>query len=268
MKPNAHKHGRWLLLAVVAVLALLYPVQLSIARDPGYRKEYNLNVPASSIREGGTVAIMAMVGGFRPLVANLLWLKADQYWHAGGSGWWRLVGVLQTVCEMDPHFIDAWSTFGWHCAWNIWVDAAPEDRPKWVQAGIEAYKRGIYFNPDHYDLYKDLAWLYHDKLKDPKSAIPWWQAALKRPDAPIYVRHMLAHAYENTWQVDKAIETWKECLKQNPRDQVARSAVDWWSEQTSNKQKLNQELLRILKRENAIRKSRKLPMMEQPYSIR
>jgi len=221
-----------------------------------------------SVREGGTVALMAMMGGFRPLVGNLLWLKADQYWHAGATGWWRMVPVLQAVCEMNPHYTDAWSTFGWHCAWNIYADAAPQDRPKWLQTGIEIYKRGISFNRDRYDLYKDLAWLYHDKMRDYELAAEAWKEVLKHPDAPIYCRHMLAHCYENTWQVDKAIAVWQDCIKRDPYDVVAKNTLDWWRQQTASKEALGAEKKRILERENKVRSSRGLPMMEQPGGFR
>ena len=266
MNRQAHKRARWFVLLVLVVLALLRPVQRSIAQDPAYPKEYLR--PVYNIREGGTLAIMAMMGGFRPLVANLLWLKADQYWHQGATGWWRMVPILQTICEMNPHFIDAWSTFGWHCAWNIYADAAPEDKPKWVETGIRIYKRGIHFNPDQYDLYKDLAWLYHDKMKDYQRAIPAWKDVLKHPDAPMYVRHMLAHAYEITWRWEEALAVWRDCLRIDPYDQVARSAIEWWEEQTASPETLNAELLRILERENAVRKSRRLPLMDQPFVIK
>ena len=261
-----HKRVRWMLLPALALFAAVFPLQQRIAKDPAYPEEYNQ--PIISVREGGTVAIMAMLGGFRPVVVNLLWLKSDSYWHAGATGWWRISGVLQTICEMDPHFIEAWSTWGWHCAWNIAAGAADQDKPKWVQTGINIYKRGISFNPDKYDLYKDLAWLYHDRLKDPGSAIPWWQKTIDQRGAPMYARHMLAHAYESTWQVDKAVATWKECLRRDPRDLVAKSAVDWWAEQAKSKVALTAELLRIYERENRIRKTRRLPMAEQPFVIR
>jgi tetratricopeptide (TPR) repeat protein len=263
---KGHKRSRIGLLAALALLVLMYPMERHVGTDPNYPKDYNQ--PIVNVREGGTVAIMAMLGGFRPLVANLLWLKADEYWHAGATGWWRMVPVLQTICEMDPHFIDAWSTFGWHCAWNIYADAPDQDKPRWVETGIRIYKRGIHFNPDRYELYKDLAWLYHDKLKDYDRAIPAWQDTLKRKDVPLYVRHMLAHAYENTWQWQKAVETWKDCLRRDPRDQVARSAIDWWKEQGSDPTRLKVELKRILERENRIRKTRRLPLAEQPFSIK
>ena len=266
MNPRARKRGRWFLLLSAALLALLYPVQRDIGRDPAYPQEYNR--PVLNIREGGTLAMMAMMGGFRPMVVNLLWLRTDAYWHGGATGWWRMLPMLQAICEMDPHFIDAWSTFAWHCAWNIYADAAPEDRPKWVETGIKIFKRGISYNRDRYDLYKDLAWLYHDKMRNYELAIPAWKDVLKHPDAPIYCRHMLAHAYENTWQVEKAMETWRECVKLDRYDFVAHNALDWWTEQTSSKAKLDVEKIRILQRENAMRRSRGLPMMEQPQPIR
>lgn len=264
MKSRSHKYARWFLLLAFALMALLYPVQRSIVHDPDYRNEYAQTIPITSIREGGTVALMAMMGGFRPVVANLLWLKTDAYWHLGGTGWWRIVPILRTICEMDPHFIDAWSTFAWHCAWNIYHDAEPQDKPGWIEAGIRVYKRGEYYNPDHYDLFKDEAWLYHDKLNDYDRAIPAWKKVLEFRDAPLYCRHMLAHAYEETWQVDKARAVWRDCLRRDPRDNVARSACEWWDEQTKTKAKTEAELKRILARRNAVRRSRGLPSMEQP----
>lgn len=265
MNQHPHKRARWALLLVPILLVALYPAQQSITQDPAYPEEYQ--TPVYNIREGGTFAIMAMMGGFRPLVANLLWLKSDQYWHQGATGWWRMVPVLQTVCEMDPHFIDAWSTFGWHCAWNIYADAAAEDKPKWVETGIRVYKRGIYFNPERYDLYKDLAWLYHDKIKDYDRSIPAWKRVLEFPDAPEFVRHLLAHAYEISWRWEEALEVWRDCVRVNPYDQVARSAIEWWEEQSSTPEKLNAELLRILERENRVRITRRLPPMEQPFPL-
>ena len=267
MIPREQKRARWFLLVPVALVIALLPVQAQIRKSPAYHNEYSLG-QVKGLREGGTIAIIAMIGGFRPLVANLLWLKVDGYWHKGPTGYWRMVPILNTICEMDPHFIDAWSTFGWHCAWNIWNDAAPQDRDKWTQTGIDVYKRGQYFNPDRYELYKDLAWLYHDKLRDYTRAIPEWKKTLAHKDAPIYCRHMLAHAYEQTGQWKLAVETWKECVKQDRRDHIAKQAIEWWQEQSKSPETLQAEINRLRERDERIRRSRGLPTMEQYHGMR
>jgi len=255
IEPNTRK-----LLIVIALLAWIasYPLLQAIYRNPGYHAEYTEAV--MDVRAGGTEAIMAMLGGFRSIAANMLWLKSDQYWHQGGAGWWRMLPVLRTITRLDPHFINAWDTLGWHCAYNLQSDAIPEDKPKWIQAGVDAFQDGIRANPNRYELYASLAWLYHDRLKDYHQAIPVWQQVVGFKDAPLASAHMLAHAYERTWQIDKAVAVWKACLAKHKYDPVAESAIEWWAKHRNDKA----YLISLWQRENKLRHGVGLPPIPRP----
>ena len=47
-------------------------------------------------------------------------MKSDEYWHEGLFT--RQVPLMEAVVTLDPQFIDAWSTAGWHWAYNIYAD--------------------------------------------------------------------------------------------------------------------------------------------------
>ncbi len=253
-----------LLVALVLYIGTFFLGQ-SIYSDRGYQRLAPQLPELSGVREAGTVAIMAMMGGFRNIAANMLWLKSDEYWHAGGSGWWKMRPVLETITQLDPHFIDAWDTLGWHLAWNLQSsETIPERKPQWVQAGIDAYRRGISMNPEKYDLYASLAWLYHDKLHDYEKAIPVWQKVWSFKDAPVSQGHMLAHAYERLWRIDDAVRIWKECVQRKSDDMVARNAIKWWKAHKNDKA----YLVAIWQRENVLRKQAGLPPMPRPDQLK
>lgn len=251
------------LLAIVLVLWLAtMPALQAIYHNPGYHGELAQWNP--NVREGGTLAIMAMLGGFRNVAANMLWLQSDKYWHQGGRGWWKMLPLLRTITQLDPHFVAAWDTLSWHCAWNLHSEASEADKPKWIQAGVDVLREGIKNNPDKYDLYSSLAWLYHERVKDYNRAVPIWQKVLTFKDAPVTQGHMLAHAYENTWQIDKAIEVWRWCVRRKSDDMVARRALKWLTAHKNDRA----YLITLWERDNKVRKSRGLPAMPRPDQVK
>lgn len=250
-----------LLVVLAALAALVYPLRSDIdaTRPQAWRSSAN----PFSVNVSGTPAYIAMLGGMRGVVASLIWQKCDQLWHKGE--YWAMVPLYNTITQLDPHWILIWETYGWHCAWNLNTYAINiDDKDRWMKYGIEVYRRGIAQNPTSWELYKEMAWLYTDRLREWDKALPWWEKARRQPGAPFYVDHMIAHIYEKTWQVDKAVEVWKRCLQRDPKDNVAKSAIDWWAvhHDDLNWKKTLQE------REDIIRKSRGLPPFTNPFERR
>jgi len=256
IEPKAKKQ---LILVAIACWLLAIPLQGSLNRYKIYRETSTKAI--TDVSEGGTLAMVAMLGGFRNITANILWLKSDEYWHQGGSGWWRMLPMLRTIVALDPHFIDAWDVLGWHCAWNLHSDAPESEKPLWIENGINYYRQGIRENPKRYELYSSLAWLYHDRLRDYNKAIPIWKKVCSFKDAPVTQKHMLAHCYERTWQVDKAVAVWKEALRDKKGDNpVAKSAIEWWAKHHDDRA----YLISLWQRENRLRLGRGLPPVASP----
>lgn len=222
----------------------------------------------TDVGDAGTVAILALLGGFRGAAANMLWLKSDQYWHMGAAGWWKMRPVFDAITRLDPQFILAWRTFGWHVAWNLQADAPPEDKPRYLKEGEMIFRRGIHANPKSWELRMELAWLFQDRIRDPEKAIPLWKDTIGMPKAPIYSWHMLAHAYARTLQWKKSLEVWQQVLQKDPGNPVARRHADMWLRVQHDPKGQKRELRRIWEAEQAVRRGRGIPSLPLPESLR
>jgi len=259
--------------AILIVAALLCLVvagfeRRAIQRSPSYHPYLSDVTLITDVGDAGTVAILALLGGFRGAAANLLWLRSDYYWHMGATGWWKMRPIFDAITRLDPQFILAWRTFGWHVAWNLHADAPPEDKPKFLKEGEMIFRRGIHANPKSWEMRMELAWLFHDRIRDPEKAIPLWKDTIRMPKAPIYNWHMLAHAYERTLQWQKSLQVWQEVLKKDPGNPVARRYADMWERLQNDPQGLKKELRTIWEAEQAMRRSRGIPPQPLPPAIR
>ncbi len=121
-----------------------------------------------------SLMVAGLASGFRSQVANLLWMKSDEYWHEGLFT--RQVPLMEAVVTLDPQFIDAWSTAGWHWAYNIYADipSNPDYKAKGdlairkaqedaVETGIDYLNRGSAMNPDTYRLWFEYGWTRAEK---------------------------------------------------------------------------------------------------------
>jgi len=262
---SAFRRTRYTLLGIALVsLLLCYPAKNAVYRNEEYRLYLADVKPITGVGAAGTAAILAMLGGFRAVAANLLWLKSDQYWHAGSAGWWRMRPIFNTIVELDPHFIIAWRTFGWHVAWNLHHDAAPEDKPGFLKMGEDIFRRGIIANPQSWDMRMDLAWLYYDRIRDPEKSISYWEDTVKQPGAPIFNWHMMAHAYEKIGNWKEAYRIWRFCLTKDPGDTVAIRMVGRWLGFSKDPVARRAYLTYIWETENGVRRSRGLAPRPKP----
>ncbi len=121
-----------------------------------------------------SLMVAGLASGFKSQVANLLWMKSDEYWHEGLFT--RQVPLMEAVVTLDPQFIDAWSTAGWHWAYNIYADIATnpdnikagpavirQKQEAAVATGLDYLDRGSNINPDTYRLWFEYGWTRAEK---------------------------------------------------------------------------------------------------------
>jgi hypothetical protein len=120
-----------------------------------------------------SMMVAGLASGFKSQVANLLWMKSDEYWHKGMPT--RQVPLMEAVVTLDPQFIDAWSTAGWHWAYNIYADlperpdlkknpkALRREQERAIFIGLDYLKRGSNLNPETYRLWFENAWTRGEK---------------------------------------------------------------------------------------------------------
>lgn len=68
----------------------------------------------------GQVAGSLVLGGFRGIAADLLWLNVEDFWHKGQH--YKMLPLLDSVSWLQPQYITVWAIGGWHMTYNIFAN--------------------------------------------------------------------------------------------------------------------------------------------------
>jgi hypothetical protein len=110
----------------------------------------------------GEFAGTLMLGGFRGLACDLLWLRAVSAKEAGR--FYESVALAEAITRVQPRFSDVWQHLAHDLAYNIAHEADGQDgKYTWFVAGVRANARGVDRNPGVEKLVRHLAWLFHHK---------------------------------------------------------------------------------------------------------
>lgn len=151
------------------------------------------------IGQGGFIAALS---GFRSIVADLLWIRANTAWQ--NTEWGRMKVLFDGVTTLQPRVTMFWDMAAWHMAWNASNHA--RENPKqprealrikaqreYFDLGREYLEAGIRNNPDRYLLYDRLGLMLREKFKDHLGAYEAYQKASEFPDAPAYEKRFAAY---------------------------------------------------------------------------
>lgn len=153
-----------------------------------------------------------VIGGFRGIAVDLLWLKIDELWHTGK--WFDIIPPLRAITWMQPHFLDAWELGAWHLAYNCYAyaeQAGIPDKNKYIDEGIKFIKEGLARNRNVYDLWFNLGWIYYHKLKNYDEGIRYFRAGT-RVKHPSYIDRLIAHGYRKKGDIESEYRQWEHCL--------------------------------------------------------
>ena len=123
-------------------------------------------LPGGELRDAPPLMAFTTVvlGGFRGLIADILWLRASYLQDRGK--YFELAQLADWVTKMEPHFTQVWAFNAWNMAYNVSVMMSDaEDRWRWVQNGIRLLRdEGIAFNSADPLLYCELGWIFQHKI--------------------------------------------------------------------------------------------------------
>jgi hypothetical protein len=103
-------------------------------------------------------------GGFRGLVADALWVRANKMQENGQ--FFEMVQLAQWITQLEPRVPEVWAFQAWNLAYNISVLFPDfEDRWRWVSHGVDLLKEeGLTHNPTSASLHWDIGWMYQHKI--------------------------------------------------------------------------------------------------------
>ena len=104
------------------------------------------------------------LGGFRGLIANILWIRASDLQEDGK--YFEMVTLAGWITKLQPRIPTVWYHQAWNMAYNISIKFQdPRDRWQWVRRGIELLRdEGLRYNPQETLLYRELAWFFQHKM--------------------------------------------------------------------------------------------------------
>lgn len=212
---------RGLLTALLAGLVVLIVV-LQASIDP-LRRQPAIEPPnvgrAVSSKVGPSALpfeyTLGAVSGFRQVIAGLLWVRADSFFHQGNYD--AILPLVRIITWLDPNFLDVYSTGAWHIMYNFTDEYQRSDR-RYLPAGLALLEEGIRSNPNLWDLYADAGWTYYDKIKDFDQSVRHYEGGMlvKNPDTH-RIAHGLAHALEHAGNIDEAVRAWESARDRHQR---------------------------------------------------
>ena len=125
--------------------------------------------------------VMVGLGGFRGIISEVLWIRATTLQEEGR--YFELVQLADWITALDPRAAEAWVFNAWNLSYNV-PAMLPDHRSRlnWVRAGIDLLKdKAIPANPDNPRLYRELGWLYQNKVgSDDDPAASLYKLALAK----------------------------------------------------------------------------------------
>ena len=158
--------------------------------------------------------LSGMLLGFREAVADLMWIRVDEYFHEGRYD--KIMPICYVITAMDPGWIDVYTTGAWHLGYNF------GDR-RLVPAAIEFDRRGVMNNPLNYDMAYELGWMQMSRGYQFAEAAKNFKRANELELRPVGKTHAYPHAVEDAGNVDEAIAIWKSMVR--PDDSVPARQV-------------------------------------------
>ncbi len=192
---------KWKALGVIVLTLLVTGFVLQPVERPAWNV-LRENEPALDLAslEGalGQGITVGLLGGFRALVANFMWLRANESWEEDDLP--ATQTMIQFVTTIDPRPLFFWLNgarmIGYDMpVWRIREVGEWEDVPDTIIQRIEEEQatvairylhRGLNYHPDHPLLYIDIANLYQRKMDDLETAAEFYRKAAESPEPPRY----------------------------------------------------------------------------------
>ncbi len=181
----------------------------------------------ASLGQGFAIGVL---GGFRTIVADFLWLRLNAHWEERESA--KVAALIQMVTTLDPtpeffwiHSarILAYDMPNWRIRDEGGYDVVPESRwevidAEQAQMAFDLLEQALLYHPDNPKIPLEIGQIYLNRLDSPGDAAPWFLRASKLPGAPFYAARIYAELLRKTGRSAKAYAYLKQLYLKLPDD--------------------------------------------------
>lgn len=217
------------------VLSLVFLLALGVLTRPiekpawerikSHQPELNLTGLEGALGQG---VIVGVLGGFRAIMADFLWLETYSVWERRERA--KLDSMVRLVTSIDPRPVFFWINSARMIAydvpnWRIREEggylAVSEGRQKAIdreqaEQAFALIDRALEFHPDDPKLYLEIGQIYLNRLKDPASAAPWFLRASEQPGAPYFAARIYAELLRRQGKHAEAYNFLKDLYRRLP----------------------------------------------------
>lgn len=252
-------------LFALGLLMVQAPAQDTINRLRPRTFDPNKRDPRAAVTsiKGPTPVLIAALGGFRTVAADLLWMKVDNLWD--GGAWYLLPSVMESVVQLDPYFLLAWQVYGWHLAYNLNAESLLDvDKRYWLDQGLQVLERAVMINSDSSEMTQELAWALYDRAHDLDKAAEYFYRAAELPEAKAFSARLYYRAYEQSLNFKKLWPALKYAMGKfkddNAHQRLTHRDYDFWKGHWNDPMTHR----RIIVEENSARQQRSIPFLLYP----
>lgn len=184
--------------------------------------------PKAAMEDALYISSPAMVKraslGFHGLMACIYWTRTVQYFghrhytHAGSYN--ELAPLLEITTALDPQLFPAYR-FG-----ASFLAPAPPNGAGQPDRAIQLMKFGIAHNPDNWQLYYNLGFVYYTELSDYKKAAEYFDRGSRVPGAHPFMKILAAQMAEHAGDYSTARLLWSATLENSHEEEIRLNALE------------------------------------------
>lgn len=162
--------------------------------------------------------------GFDGLMACVYWTRTVQYFghrhYDGEESYNELAPLLEITTVLDPHMLPAYQFGASFLAPPPPAGAGQPDR------AIQLMEYGIAHNPDTWQLYYNLGFVYYTALRDYKKASDVFAQGSRIPHTHPFLKLLAARMAENAGDFTTARMLWSATFESSHESNIRRNALE------------------------------------------
>ena len=194
--------GRFFGIAVLLVWGLIkLPIETGLTARFHREQIGGYKITASLRQQAGQTGFIAVLGGLRAPVADLLFIRAHIAWQQRVE-YGRMKLYFDICTTLQPRREIFWDMAAWHMAYNgaAYIEQTEHDpyirdrqMKEYYKVGEDYLLQAVENCPDSWILYDRLGALYRDKFHDPCKASAAYSRAAERPNRLDYTRRLAVY---------------------------------------------------------------------------